>query len=216
MAMDTTNDTLRPDDELLSAWLDNELDETTALRVQGWLQAHPEDAARVRLWAADRDALRSRLDAELDNPLPPVWRDRVFAEPRGGRLTSASRPGTAWWASAAVVALATALAGGAGGWWWARHDAPTSVALQLPRPAGVATVAADAWPRFAAAAHAVYVPERRHPVEVAVEGDEAAQRAQEAHLSGWLTKRLDLPVKLFDLREQGYRLVGGRDRKSVV
>lgn len=212
--MDTTNDPLRPDDELLSAWLDRELDETTGLRVQAWLQQHPEDAARVRLWAADRDALRSRLDAELDAPLPPVWRERVFAEPGGDAAlpaTGRARPGAGWWASAAVVALATAMAGGAGGWWWARHDAPASLALQQPRPAGGgATLAADAWPRFAASAHAVYVPERRHPVEVAVEGDEAAQRAQEAHLSGWLTKRLDVPVKLFDLRSQGYRLVGGR------
>lgn len=199
--MDTTNDPLRPDDELLSAWLDHELDETTALRVQAWLQQHPEDAARVRLWAADRDALRSRLDAELDSPLPPVWRERVFAELGGGR------PGAAWWASAAVVALATALAGGAGGWWWARHDASTGLALQRPAGGGDGT---EPWPRFAALAHAVYVPERRHPVEVAVQGDEATQRAQEAHLSGWLTKRLDVPVKLFDLRAQGFRLVGGR------
>jgi anti-sigma factor RsiW len=45
------------------------------------------------------------------------------------------------------------------------------------------------------------VPEVRHPVEV---------KAQEEHLSGWLTKRLDVPVKLFDLRAQGFELVGGR------
>ncbi|MFO1339919.1 MAG: anti-sigma factor [Burkholderiaceae bacterium] len=214
--MDTTNDLWRPDDELLSAWLDHELDETTTLRVRAWLQQHPEDAARVRLWAADRDALRSRLDAELDHPLPPVWRERVFAEP-GGDLASPSaggRPGAGWWAGAAVVALATALAGGAGGWWWARHDAPAGLAWQRPANGTASTTntagTAEPWPRFAALAHAVYVPERRHPVEVAVEGDAAAQRAQEAHLSGWLTKRLDVPVKMFDLRDQGFRLVGGR------
>lgn len=206
----TTNDPLRPDDELLSAWLDHELDETTMQRVQVWLRQHPEDAARVRLWAADRDALRSRLDAELDQPLPPAWRERVFAEPGGGLASAMSGggPGAVWWASAAAVALATGLAGGAGGWWWARHDA--AGVLAQARPAGGAPNAAEPWPRFAALAHTVYVPERRHPVEVAVEGDEAAQRAQEAHLSGWLTKRLDVPVKLFDLRDQGFRLVGGR------
>ena len=53
----------------------------------------------------------------------------------------------------------------------------------------------------AAVAHSVYVPEVRHPVEV---------RAQEEHLSRWLTKRLNVQVKLFDLREQGFELVGGR------
>jgi anti-sigma factor RsiW len=50
-------------------------------------------------------------------------------------------------------------------------------------------------------AHSVYVPEVRHAVEV---------KAQEEHLSRWLTRRLDVPVKLFDLRAQGFELVGGR------
>jgi hypothetical protein len=53
----------------------------------------------------------------------------------------------------------------------------------------------------AAAAHAVYVPEPRHAVEV---------KAQEEHLARWLTRRIDVPVKLFDLRAQGFDLVGGR------
>jgi anti-sigma factor RsiW len=58
-----------------------------------------------------------------------------------------------------------------------------------------------AWVQRAAVAHSVYVPEGRHAVEV---------KAQEEHLSRWLTKRLDVQVKLFDLRAQGFELVGGR------
>jgi anti-sigma factor RsiW len=76
--------------------------------------------------------------------------------------------------------------------------------LQGPAATGVAIAAADGsggWVQRAAVAHSVYVPEVRHPVEV---------RAQEEHLSRWLTRRLDVPVKLFDLREQGFELVGGR------
>ncbi|MFY9513416.1 MAG: anti-sigma factor, partial [Rubrivivax sp.] len=53
----------------------------------------------------------------------------------------------------------------------------------------------------AAYAHAVYTTEPRHAVEV---------KAQEEHLSRWLTARIKLPVKLFDLRDQGFELVGGR------
>ena len=57
----------------------------------------------------------------------------------------------------------------------------------------------------------VYAPEVRHPVEVNVaQGSAAEQRAQEEHLSRWLGKRLDMPVRLFDLRPQGFELVGGR------
>jgi anti-sigma factor RsiW len=53
----------------------------------------------------------------------------------------------------------------------------------------------------AAYAHGVYVPEPRHAVEV---------KAQEEHLARWLTRRIDLPVKLFDLSAYGFELVGGR------
>ncbi|MBI3367118.1 MAG: anti-sigma factor [Burkholderiales bacterium] len=67
------------------------------------------------------------------------------------------------------------------------------------------------WTHRAAVAHAVYAPEVRHPVEVnVVEGNAAEQKAQEEHLARWLTKRLDMPVRLFDLRDQGFELVGGR------
>jgi anti-sigma factor RsiW len=185
-----------PGDERLSAWLDGELDEAECQRVQAWLAAHPEDAARVRLWAADRDALRSRLDAELEEAPAAAWRARVLGDDR----RPVGWPAPRWLAAAAVLALASGLAGGWGGAWWVRqHAAGDTLAA-----------AASTWPRFAAAAHAVYVPERRHPVEVAVEGDAAAQRAQEEHLSRWLTHRLDVPVKTFDLRAQGFRLVGGR------
>ncbi|OYU92786.1 MAG: hypothetical protein CFE45_22025 [Burkholderiales bacterium PBB5] len=67
------------------------------------------------------------------------------------------------------------------------------------------------WAHRAAVAHAVYAPEVRHPVDVNVTvGSASEQRAQEEHLARWLGKRLDMPVKLFDLRPQGFELVGGR------
>lgn len=192
-----------PSDELLGAWLDGELDATRHAQVETWLQQHPEDAARVAQWAADQQALRQRLEAGLAEPLLPHWAGWVAApggEPPG--LRSAARPGAGWWAMAATLALASGLGGGWAGIAWQRGQ---------HAPALLASAAqAQGWPRFAASAHAVYVPEKRHPVEVAVEGDEAAQKAQEEHLARWLTRRLDVPVKLFDLRAQGFRLVGGR------
>ena len=57
------------------------------------------------------------------------------------------------------------------------------------------------WVQRAAFAHSVYVPEPRHAVEV---------KAREEHLARWLTRRIDVPVKLFDLRDHGFDLVGGR------
>jgi anti-sigma factor RsiW len=48
-------------------------------------------------------------------------------------------------------------------------------------------------------------------VEVAVQQGDATQRQQQAqHLGQWLSKRLAMPVTLFDLHSQGFELVGGR------
>lgn len=57
------------------------------------------------------------------------------------------------------------------------------------------------WVQRAAAAHAVHAPEPRHAVEVG---------AQQEHLARWLTRRIDVPVKRFDRREQGFERDGGR------
>ena len=183
----------RPDDFSdtdLSAWLDGELDAERRGRVDAWLREQPEVAARARLWAADRDALRARLDPVLGEPVPPalihtVWQHR--AHPR--------------WAQAAVAAgllVAGALIGAGSMWQW--QGQRTASAIAAARVANAAGTPAG-WVQRAALAHSVYVPEPRHPIEV---------KAQEEHLARWLTRRIDIPVKLFDLRDEGFELMGGR------
>ncbi len=54
----------------------------------------------------------------------------------------------------------------------------------------------------AAFAHAVYSPEIRHPVEV--------RSNEEKHLVKWLSKRLHVELKIPDLAQHGFELVGGR------
>ena len=179
----------RPDDFSdtdLSAWLDGALEPERRTKVDAWLREQPEAAARVRLWAADRDALRARLDPVLGEPVPAVLVQAVLqarAQPR--------------WAQAAVVAgllVAGALVGAGGMWQWqGQRIAGALAAAQAGTPAG--------WVQRAALAHSVYVPEPRHPIEV---------KAQEEHLARWLTRRIDIPVKLFDLRDEGFELMGGR------
>jgi anti-sigma factor RsiW len=181
----------QPSDERLSAWLDGELGEAERAQVDAWLREHPEDTARVRLWAADRDALRARFDPVLDEEVPEALRGAAMRRSR-------------WdlpWARAAMAAglLITGSLIGAGLAW-----------RLLPGPEAV-QASRGGWTQRAAVAHAVYVPEVRHPVEVNVAtGSAEEQRAQEEHLARWLTKRLDMPVRLFDLRVHGFELVGGR------
>jgi anti-sigma factor RsiW len=179
-------------DEELSAWVDGELSEADRARVDAWLADHPEDAACVRRWASDRDALREHFAPLADEPLPAplhaaVWRQGAPASP-------AAWPRWALAASAAGLLLAGAVLGGGAVWQWQQRQ---MAALQTRLAAGTA----QGWVQRAAFAHSVYVPEPRHPVEV---------KAQEEHLARWLTRRIHVPVKLFDLRAQGFDLVGGR------
>lgn len=181
------------DDALLSAWLDGELDEVQRGQVESWLASHPDDAERVRRWGADRDALRDRLSPWLHEPVPKALRATVMRARSGA---------TGVWRQAAMAG-GLLLAGGVAGAWLMGQLQGADRPVAAARPVE--------WVQRAAVAHAVYAPEVRHPVEVNTEqGSELEQRAQEDHLARWLTKRLAMPVTLFDLRAQGFELVGGR------
>jgi anti-sigma factor RsiW len=166
----------------LSAWVDGEaeaagVDEAV---VEAWLREHPEDAATVGQWKADRDALLARLGPLADDPVSPALQRLVLRhEPARWQIAAAA---------AGLVVAGAAL--GAATTWTVQHRDPL-----------LAAGTAAGWVERAFYAHAVYVPEPRHPVEV---------KAQEAHLSRWLTARIQVPVKLFDLQAQGFELVGGR------
>jgi anti-sigma factor RsiW len=69
-------------------------------------------------------------------------------------------------------------------------------------PAPVAVRAAPELPERAARAYLVYTPEVRHPVEV--------DAKEQDHLVKWLSKRLDVSLKVPVLTSEGFELLGGR------
>ena len=91
---------------------------------------------------------------------------------------------------------------------WLRHAAAAVLLLSIGSGAGWLAndlVPASSGPTLlgeAATAHLLYTREVRHAVEVtAGEGE---------HLQSWLSKRLDHPLTIPDLREAGFALLGGR------
>jgi len=71
-----------------------------------------------------------------------------------------------------------------------------------PKPVAAAVPLAQPLPALAARAHYVYTREKRHAVEVAASDHE--------HLVTWLSRRLEVPLKVPVLAQEGYELVGGR------
>jgi anti-sigma factor RsiW len=145
----------------------------------------PEERRAVEAELAQDAALAERAAAyrEQNAALHALY-DPVLAEPHS--LAVPRTAGTDWrrWGGlAAALALGIACGFAARGWLDASAPPPTLA-------------------RQAALAYAAYVPEVRHPVEVAA--------AEEQHLVAWLSKRLATPIKAPSLAPAGYALLGGR------
>ena len=134
------------------------------------------------------DAQRVRAWREQSQALhalyDPVLSEALPARVRKPALLRRMRPALRYAAVAAWFAL-----GGVAGWYLHAYSSAQSAD-------------AVAFARQAAIAHVVYSPEVRHPVEVGAD--------QEAHLVGWLSKRLGASLKVPQLTALGYQLVGGR------
>jgi anti-sigma factor RsiW len=163
----------------LHAWADNRLDAARRAEVDAWLASHSEAMAAATAWREQSAALHRVFDPVLGEPVP----SRLVNAVRGDNSSLAQSFPRAMAASVAWLALGIVIGYAARGVFQGSDGG-----LVLARNAAVA--------------HAVYVPEVRHPVEVPAE--------QEAHLVAWLSKRLGRSLKVPDLNEAGYALVGGR------
>ncbi|MCZ4303292.1 anti-sigma factor [Zoogloeaceae bacterium G21618-S1] len=132
----------QPDNTLLHAFADGQLDATEHAEMAQWLATHPEAAAQVAEWQSQSAAMHAAYDPVLDEPVPA----HLLATARSGAT------GSRWGMAAAIGWLAIGLFGGfiAG----RNTDTASMTMAQLPLA------------RQAAIAHAVYAPEVRHPVEV--------------------------------------------------
>jgi anti-sigma factor RsiW len=163
----------------LHAWADNRLDAVRRAEVEAWLASQPEARAEAEAWRAQNAAMRKSFDKVLQEPVP----SRLINAARGSRFwrPQFSLHGVA--AAAAWLVVGGAIGFGVRG-------------MHLPEEG------AAAFAHQAAIAHAVYVPEVKHPVEVTAD--------QEAHLVQWLSKRLGTNLRIPQLNDAGYALVGGR------
>lgn len=195
-----THDDLSIDEATLHAYVDGQLPAARAAKVADWLLRHPRVAQQVLAWREQREALQALHRDWLDEPVPP-------------EVSAALRPpaanGSPWpraWAAALLVAvgLGAGAASGWGGhaWWRARQDSAALAAAEAAARAAGRDPAVPEYVRDAAIAHAVYQPEKRHPVEVGAD--------QADHLVQWLSKRLGAQLYTPVLRDYGWKLVGGR------
>ncbi|MDB5814023.1 MAG: anti-sigma factor transrane transcriptional regulator [Rhodocyclales bacterium] len=164
-------------DEALLRYVDDRLDVDDRTTAENWLRDNPELAERVQAWRAHDEALQRHFHPIGHAAVP----ERLLRASRRATQRSPLRYAAAFtWLSVGLVV----------GWLIGHGESP-------PVVPPVATLS-----HLAAIAHATYVPEKRHAVEVAAN--------EEAHLVTWLSKRLDRQLKVPQLNDMGYALVGGR------
>lgn len=181
----------------LQAWVDGRLPPERQAALERYLADHPGEAARLQAYREQNAALHAMFDKVLDTPVPF---DLPPAPPEAAVHAAWRLP--AWQRKAAMVAVVVGagLAGGAAG--WTLRGAGTGAPAAGGEAHGGAADAMATLARQAALAHAVYMPEVKHPVEVGAD--------QQQHLVAWLSKRLGMQLRPPQLTRQGYELVGGR------
>ncbi|HEX4767477.1 MAG TPA: anti-sigma factor [Lichenihabitans sp.] len=184
-------------------------------RRAAFMQAMSTDSdlqARVDGWRRQNDALTSTFGTVVAEPVPvrlmPTSLNRDW---RGASTKSApSDQGTAPAAGTArrrrlgpvAIAFAGFLAGGAAT--IAAGSAglmPLTLTAAYPVPPA-AVSNQRGLPLRAYEAHRTYATDLNHPVEVGA--------ADEPHLLKWVQHRLAMPVRIPDLRREGWTLLGGR------
>ena len=184
-------DDLHPmrDEPELHAFVDGRLGPAERAAVQARLDADPEMARTVAAWMRQREALRALHAELLDETVPPhLVQVAHQLDRRSSRVGRRAR----WGGVAASLLVAFAAGWGGHAQWQSRQGG-----VDVAKARGPSEFA-----RQAVLAHAVYMPEVRHPVEV--------DAAQQEHLVQWLSKRLNRPLKVPNLNDLGYELVGGR------
>ncbi len=176
-----------PGDEDLHAYVDGQLSPDRRVEVERWIARDPDAAQRAAFYTRVNAELHKSFDHVLAEPIPakwgpvPVWKRRLYDR---------RAPSVRTFAIAASWLFAGIFAG------WASHD------LLIP-PRVVERIVEVQVPitQQALVAHTLYTPEVRHPVEV---------RANEEHLTRWISNRMGKPIKAPDLEANGWRLMGGR------
>lgn len=157
----------------IHAYVDNAMPAAERERFENHLRDDAAAAERVQAYLAQNAALHAAFDGVLAEP-------NTLRAPAAGKST--------WRRGALPLAAALVLGVGIG---FIARGVVTAYRAPLTTLAHQAVLA-----------HVAYVPEVRHPVEVAAQ--------EEQHLIAWLSKRLAIPLRAPSLEAAGYRLLGGR------
>jgi len=175
----------------IQAFVDNQLDANRKQQIEEYLQHNPADAQRVAEYQKINLALQNEFDAQLDSSLNYTI-DKQYSSKAKFKVKSSKNRFNFNLTSIAAGTVLFFL--GAVSHWFIQVDNSIPIPMAKNNNIMLATQAVYA--------HAVYTPEKIHPVEVTAK--------QQEHLVKWLSKRLDEKINIPNLTSLGFELVGGR------
>lgn len=170
-------------EEMLHAYVDEQLNPAEKLKMEEWLSKHPDDAATVHAYILQNQLMRQAFSTVAEEDIPEVMKEQL----KGGKQPVSSF--ISGWRQVAASILLIGLGLFAG---WGSQFLGNQAQQIEPQ----------IFASSAIGAHKVFVSEVRHPVEVTA--------VEEVHLVKWLSKRLGTRIKAPDLTGQGFELMGGR------
>jgi anti-sigma factor RsiW len=173
--------TIKVTEAMLLAYADGKLGDAERAAVEHFLASNPQKAAEVAHWQRQNEALTTIFPSLANDSMP----DRL--DPR--RIARGVAANNNFRLSQIAAAVVLVMLGGAIG--WGGRDIVTPV-----------EASSGALIDSAVLAHALYVKENRHAVEVAADDKD--------HLVSWLSNRVTQPVNPPDLTAEGFTFVGGR------
>jgi len=169
-------------DALLLGFADGRLTDNERVAVERYLASHPDKAAELAHWQRQNEALQALFGPVASEPVPARLDPHLIA--RGRAANSNFR-----WPQMAAAAVVLIAIGSSIGWFGRDVLLPSETA-------------SDILIESAITAHALFVKEKRHAVEVAA--------TEKDHLLSWLSNRIARPIDSPDLASEGFALVGGR------
>lgn len=167
-------------EDMLHAYVDQCLPSEQRARVEAYLARHPAEAQRLASYRQIDTALKSAFEATLREPVPPHLSAVTSGPERRFILRALS------------LGACTAL-GAVAGW---------TLRGLFPAADTSATANDQALARRALLAHSIYTAEQRRAVEVAA--------SEEQSMMNWLSKRMNVGLRVPRLSEFGFEPLGGR------
>ena len=179
--------TIEIQEDDLHAYVDQQLSAEKIEAVETLMRENPEVALQVQQWQQQNKAIKELMDNESFTNVPERLDIKKLSSKQSNNETKSHHTQRRPWVNTMAASVLMLISGALG---WFAHG--------ISKPAQNTA----SFVNSAISAHQVFSAEVLHPVEVSAE--------QKDHLVAWLSKRIDHSLKVPELQEYGFNLLGGR------